>query len=911
MTLAPGTKLGPYEVTALIGAGGMGEVYSATDTRLGRAVAIKILPPEVSADPDRRARFEREARTVGALSHPNIVAIHDVGTVNDVTFLVMELLEGETLRARLDQTRPAQMPGTPTPPPDPTASTIGSGAKRLRGGLPLQKALDIAAQVAQGLAAAHARGIVHRDLKPENIYLTADGRVKVLDFGLARAIAPNLPDAQTRTTPADAGATKPGMVLGTVGYMAPEQVRGRDADHRADIFALGSVLYEMLTGARAFAADSAIETMSAILSVDPLERRDALAGLPAPVEGLVRHCLEKQPDERFQSARDLAFQLQAIGTGLAGSGAVAATALPVARRSSRASLMAAALALVVIGPSLFVVGRWTAPRPAVFDVGLPDDAPIAFAGASVWGSEQQSIAVSPLGDLFVYVAQRGDTTELWVRSLIGAEARPLPGTAGAQFPAMSADGRTAAFVSGRLLKVVAVNGSSDARDVAEVRDPGVLLWIGPKWVLAAGYRWDVASGTRSEERGCESATDLLPDGRTLLCQAESLVHDIPLSRLEKPRTDAPKPLRVTINGDPATPLAGGQARLIEGRLVYVTSAGELAAATFDAATGAVGTAVILERKVRRSVIWGSGHYGVTASGDLVYVPGSNGAIGRFVARRPGGQLDVLPLPAKEYIRFAVSKDDQWIAATVRAATGFELWVHSLSTGRGERVAKGYLIGSPVWTPSGRLEFGVTSSPADRTSVRFATVPGQGRSPERLVGFGDQEVSDYTTGDQFALQSADAGNADIEVRTRDKPPVQLRLPGSQYFPLVSPDRRWIAYTSNENSSPEAWVTSFPNMTERFKISAGEGGEPVWLPKGALVYRVGHAWYRMTPDATRKPPFKEPAFLFSDERLLNTSGLSNVSLSDGSIVYLQTLAPTTGGYVRVVRGWVNKLKAAVPK
>ena len=224
-TLSPGTRLGPYEVTALIGMGGMGEVYAATDSRLGRAVAVKVLPAEVSADPDRRTRFEREARTVGALSHPNVVAIHDVGVEGPITYLVMELLQGETLRARLNQSRTAAVSSMGSHQPE-TSAVQGSGAGRGRGGLPLQKALDVAAHVALGLAAAHARGIVHRDLKPENIYLTTDGRVKVLDFGLARAIAPDITTGETRTTPIDAVGTTPGMVLGTVGYMAPEQVRG-------------------------------------------------------------------------------------------------------------------------------------------------------------------------------------------------------------------------------------------------------------------------------------------------------------------------------------------------------------------------------------------------------------------------------------------------------------------------------------------------------------------------------------------------------------------------------------------------------------------------------------------------------------------------------------------------------------
>ncbi|HXG57030.1 MAG TPA: serine/threonine-protein kinase, partial [Vicinamibacterales bacterium] len=279
MPLTPGTKLGPYEITGAVGAGGMGEVYRARDERLGRDVAVKVLPASLSDDPAALARFEREARAIGALNHPNIVNIHDVGSDRGISYVVMELLEGETLRARLQgsavHTKSASVKSGSTP-----------GSSSTRGhGLPKTKALDIAQQIAQGLAAAHARGIVHRDLKPENIFLTSDGRVKILDFGLARAVpeaVQQMGDAQTQLSPNVAVDSLPGLILGTIGYMAPEQVRGQAVDHRADIFAFGAVLYEMLTGQRAFDADSPIETMSAILKADPMEEPAAGVAISGP-----------------------------------------------------------------------------------------------------------------------------------------------------------------------------------------------------------------------------------------------------------------------------------------------------------------------------------------------------------------------------------------------------------------------------------------------------------------------------------------------------------------------------------------------------------------------------------------------------------------------------------------------------
>ena len=278
MSLEPDQLLGPYRIIAPLGAGGMGEVFRARDEKLDRDVTVKVLPARLASEPEALARFEREARSVAALSHPNILAIHDFGEADGRHYAVMELLEGESLRETLD-----------------------------RGPLPPKKAIDYARQVGDGLAAAHDKGIVHRDLKPENLFVTRDGRVKILDFGLAKQSAPS--GRSDTSSPTVARGTEPGTVMGTAGYMAPEQVRGDVADHRADVFALGAVLYEMLAGRRAFDRPTGAETMTAILNDDPLAITQVRSGLPPGVERVIDHCLEKRPDERFQSARDLAFGL--------------------------------------------------------------------------------------------------------------------------------------------------------------------------------------------------------------------------------------------------------------------------------------------------------------------------------------------------------------------------------------------------------------------------------------------------------------------------------------------------------------------------------------------------------------------------------------------------------------------------
>jgi eukaryotic-like serine/threonine-protein kinase len=319
MTLAAGIRLGPYEILAPLGAGGMGEVYRARDTRLGRDVAVKVLPAYLSRDADRLRRFEQEARAASALNHPNILTIHDIGQQGGTPYVVSELLEGETLRQRLTS-----------------------------GGLGVRKAVDYGVQIAHGLAAAHEKGIVHRDLKPDNVFVNPDGRVKILDFGLAKLTGREAGDAAVTSAPTEAGGTEPGVVLGTVGYMSPEQVRGQAADHRSDIFAFGALLYESLTGQRPFRGGSAVETMNAILTEDPPEPSLTRQEIPPALDRVVRRCLEKSPAERFQSARDLGFALSEAGGAPSVSGAAPAVAVTPRRRYVGVVLGSAAVLLAIL-----------------------------------------------------------------------------------------------------------------------------------------------------------------------------------------------------------------------------------------------------------------------------------------------------------------------------------------------------------------------------------------------------------------------------------------------------------------------------------------------------------------------------------------------------------------------------------
>jgi serine/threonine protein kinase len=432
MALTSGTKLGPYEIVSPLGAGGMGEVYRARDARLNREVAIKVLPAAFARDPERLRRFQQEAQAVAALNHPNILAIHDFGEHEGSPYIVTEFLEGETLRERM---RP--------------------------GALPLRKATEYGEQIARGLAAAHEKGIVHRDLKPENIFVTRDGRVKILDFGLAKLTHPEgavLSDAATL-----ASQTEPGVVMGTVGYMSPEQVKGQSADHRSDLFSFGAILYEMLSGKRAFHRDTAVETMSAILKQDPPELTETNRTVPPALERVVRHCMEKNPEERFQSARDVAFNLANLSETSGSSAAVRATKAP--RRWPGVYPALAGLLLL-----LLIADHWLWPR------NQPVAAPVFHRLTYELGTVN-SARFSPDGHTVVYsAAWEGQPSQIFSTRAEFPQPQTL-GIQGGRIAAVSASNEIAFLVSKQefaerdaTLARVPLSGGSPREVLAHVRD---------------------------------------------------------------------------------------------------------------------------------------------------------------------------------------------------------------------------------------------------------------------------------------------------------------------------------------------------------------------------------------------------------------------------------------------------------
>jgi len=483
MSLQKDARLGQYVIGAPLGAGGMGEVYRARDTKLNRDVAIKVLPAHLAQDPAALARFEREAQAVAALSHPNILALHDFGSDGGVAYAVTELLEGETLRQRMQS-----------------------------GQLPPRKAIEFGVQVVRGIAAAHLKGIIHRDLKPENIFITRDGQVKILDFGLAKATDLQAEPEATQI----ATATQPGTVMGTVGYMSPEQVRGLTVDHRTDIFSVGSVLYEMLTGRRAFKGDSHVETMNAILKEDPPEFAEVATGIPSSLDRIVRRCLEKQPEERFHSAHDLGIALETVSGASSSSTASHVVAEAPAKKRSVSPVLAAA-AVIVVGLGAYMAGQLATAPPSA-----PEMERLTFRRGAI-----NSLKLAPDGNTIVYSAGFDGPKQLYSTRQGSPESLTLP-FAGADVVAISSQGELAIVSKRRALRAYSQVGTlaraplsgGASRDIAEDVQDADWLPDGSNLVAArfvdGQYRLEFPLGTVVyKTSGWISHPRVSPDGSSV------------------------------------------------------------------------------------------------------------------------------------------------------------------------------------------------------------------------------------------------------------------------------------------------------------------------------------------------------------------------------------------------------------
>jgi eukaryotic-like serine/threonine-protein kinase len=810
MPLATGSRLGPYEIVAPIGAGGMGEVYKATDTRLGRDVAVKVLPAHMASSPELRQRLEREAKTISQLSHSHICTLHDIGHQDGTDYLVMELLDGETLADRL-----------------------------AKGALPMEQALKIGIEIAGALEAAHKSGIVHRDLKPGNIMLTRSG-VKLLDFGLAKlAAGPVSGVSQATSLPTALQESQPlttrGTILGTFQYMAPEQLEGGEAEPRSDIFAFGCVLYEMLTGQKAFAGKSQASLIGSIMNSDPPPISSIQPMIPAALDRIVKGCLAKEPEHRWSTAHDVMLQLQWIAEG---GSQVGLPAPVVARRKSREKLAWGLLAAALLAAAALAVGyvrRTPKPAPLVrFDIAPPPE--IATMDVP---------RISPDGRLLAFDATDLEgKARIWIRPLNSLMAQPLAGTDGGARPFWSPDSRYLAFIAEGVMKKVDVTGGPPTKicDAPGGSDgtwssEGVILWDGTG--NDPLYRVPAAGGARAVAVALDTAKketsvgwpQFLPDGK----------HYLYLVTGEKPE-DAAYWIG-SIDSKEKTKLAPAQT-LVQyappGYLLFVRDR-TLVAQPFDArALKITGEAVPLAEKIGTDNV-GLARFSVSNEGVLAYRTGETG--GRLLWRdRAGRDLDTLGDPG-DYANPTLSPAGDRLAFTLTDSSNAkgDVWIRDLARGVNSRFTLGPGNNNrPVWSPDGAtIVFGSDRGGPFDLYEKAAKGAGEEKlllksgEPKSAAGWSkDGKYITYgsratkTLGDLWALPTFG-----------DKKPIPIAVtPFNEQNPVLSPDGRYVAYVSNESGRDEIYVQTFPEPGGKWQVSNGGGGDPSWRGDGKeLFYR----------------------------------------------------------------------------
>ena len=891
MALQPGTRLGPYEVTAQIGVGGMGEVYRATDTKLKREVAVKVLPSALASDPERLARFQREAEVLASLNHPNIAAIYGLEEAESTKALVMELVEGPTLADRIAQ-----------------------------GAIPVDEALPIAKQIAEALEAAHEQGIIHRDLKPANIKLRPDGVVKVLDFGLAKALepagsSPGLSQSPTITTPA---MTQAGVILGTAAYMSPEQAKGKTVDKRSDIWAFGAVLYEMLSGRRAFDAEDVSETLAAVLRAEVNWTLLPQALSPALRTFLVR-CLQKDPKQRIRDIGDVSLALKgAFETAAAQTtDAVAGPRLQVWQRPMPAVI--AALLVAVVSS----LGVWSLMRPAPqppaplarFSIPLAPDETFSYIGRHV-------VALSPAGTHVVYTVNNG----LSLRPVDQLQATPVSGTeAEARSPFFSPDGQQVGFYAAGQLKRVSISGGAPVT-LAEAANPWGASWGADNMILyGQGPQgiWRVAGtgGTPEQVIPVEDGEQahgpqLLPGGEWVLFtwrpagvtswdQAQIVMHSL-----------ATNERIVLIDG-------GRDARYLPtGHLVYGLN-GVLLAVPFDLETRQVtGGAVPLVEGVRDAgALTGAVQFSIAATGSLVYVPGSAGAQRSLVWVDRQGREARLAAPPRTYEYPRLSPDGTRVALDVRDQEE-DIWIWDLARETLTRLTfdpdpDRY----PVWTPdSTRVVF---SSTADgQFNLYWKAADGTGTVDRLTESANSQYGSSFSPDGEslvFRENQSDTGQ-DLRVLSLAGDRGVETLVATEFAERnaeLSPDGRWMAYQSNQSGQMEVYVRPFPNVDDgQWQISTSGGTHPLWASNGReLLYRRGDAL--MTVAVQTEPSFTPgtPEVLFEGDYYRALIGRNYDVSPDGQRFLMITAGggaedTSAAASIVLVQHWLEELRRLVP-
>jgi len=910
MPIAPGARLGPYEILAPLGAGGMGEVWRARDARLNREVAIKSLPATFADDPERLARFEREARLLAALQHARIATIHGLEESDGRPFLVMELVAGDSL-----------------------ADRIASGA------IPVGEALDIARQIADGLEAAHEKGIVHRDLKPSNIHVGPDGSVKILDFGLAKAF-----DAETsgggagevsRSPTITAQMTGTGMILGTAAYMSPEQARGRPVDRRSDVWAFGVVLYEMLAGRRLFIGETVSDTLAAVLRADP-DWNLLPAETPHGVRSLLARCLVRDPKQRLHDVGDARLEIEEAlvaikdGSRSAASGSSPAALPPSALPSRR--LVPLLLAGLAIGGLALLAGYWlgrsplsrpgsTSPIHSV--VNLP-------AGTFLAGWASPVLAISRDGKKLAYVATTGEhnVDRLYVHHLDRGETQLVPDSDTAEGPFFSPDGQWVAFAvdvslsagrPGQLKKFSVVTGLT--QPVSPIPDyaggdwaPDGSIVFTPTWTSGP---WKVAGDGGTAEKTWEKVRlagkevghslawpQVLAGGRSALLTdydasivGEAVVLDLPSRELHP-------------TGVPAI-----FARYAPtGHLLTLQRDAAVYAVPFDAERArASGTAVAVLENVAIGAN-GAPALAISENGSLIYATGHLRASGRELLQLArltlAGQVQPLPFEPETFGRIRPSRDGRRIAVPTWDGT---IAIYDVVRGTRARLPRGKTANLDylAWSPDGeRIAFGGSAEGHSGMSLFWQKADGS-TPPEILIGGGPEKAAMGFTPDGRSLLYRQLEKPDglwvLDLGEKREP--RRLMEATFRYVSLSPDGRWIAYDSPESGSFEVYARRFPSLEGKVQLSAGGGGSPHWAPDGKSVfYFLGDRILRvrLVPGETLETS--------SPEALFEAKGMRSFSVApDGKSFYATMRSPESGivRQLHLVTNWLEELRRLAPR
>ncbi|MHC4539905.1 MAG: protein kinase domain-containing protein [Planctomycetota bacterium] len=886
----PGTQIGHFRIEREIGRGGMGIVYLAHDGKLDRLVAIKTMPAQLWANSVARTRFIREAKLLASLSHPNIGVIHDIiEPAEDSAYLVLEYVPGETLAERM-----------------------------VREPLRLNDALSMGLQIAQAVCAAHEEGVIHRDLKPGNIKITPDGRVKVLDFGLAKISVSK--DASGEPT-----VTQAGRVMGTPAYMSPEQARGKPMDRRTDIWSFGCLLYEMLTGHLPFEGETATDILARIIEREPDWDR-LPPTTPSSIRVMLRRCLAKESHRRLQHMGDAVLEIDETLTLPAAESGISE---PVYGKTSRPLLWLAAacgcvgLIVGIIATSLFF-SRFVNPSRLESNSGstirtkieLPDNQVLGFFRSSPLGLRQLAFALSPDGSRLVYVADLADKTQLFLhlmnQDMDQDEVRPIPETDGASSPFFSPDGQSVGFFADEKLKVVSLLGgeprticvASFPRATGSWGDDGMIYFTGRgglSKVPAEGGNSELLLGTESDHLGGQHP-QILPGGEAILISSEVGAVLVSLETMEK------KLLVEDILYARYLPT---------GHLVYA-QAGVIKAVPFNLATLKVtGSPVLVLEKVLSDSVYGSAQFAISNNGLLVYASGSDTAktIPTWVDRQ--GNEESLAMEAQNYGTPKVSPDGKKLAIVVNELQSY-VYIYDIATGLGNRLTLEGNNRSPVWTPDGkRVTFGRDGEGEEHSHIFWQPVDGS-REAELLYSSQHTLVPSCWSSDGEQLlfaESLPTSMTDIWVLSLEvdrEPELKLRTEFREHFAVFSPDGLWMAYMSNKEGKSQVYVQPYPAMDRLIPISYGLGEEPIWSPKGdELFYRSNDKW--MAVSISTEPEFKAgaPEVLFEGP-YINVGGMSYDVAPDGKrlLVLKPQFDDSQIRELHVVTNWFEELKRLVP-